>query len=168
MYSFDYNLDLEKGQAVLSYRRHSDLGAGKIVILTGLRPSRFEPRVESPYTDTGIINDINKLVYCGYFYIFSPTVSSNLTSVVTDNRRSKTKFVKAFPCLAQDCVLSFDSQAKLDSHTEEDIHTTIEDIQDPLDKTKLILAEYINRGRGKQLLTSLTLADMGGGGVFFF
>ena len=125
---------------MLLYRRHLDLGAGKIVILTGLRPSKFEPRVESPYTDTGIINDINKLVYCGYFYIFSPTVSSNLTSVVTD------KFVKAFPSLAQDCVLSFDSQAKLDSHTEEDIHTTIEDIQDPVDKTKLILAEYINRG----------------------
>ena len=53
MYSFDYIVDGNKGEAELLYRRHSNIGQGKRKMLTGLTASKFEPRIESPYTETG-------------------------------------------------------------------------------------------------------------------
>ena len=60
-------------------------------------------------------------------------------------------FVKAYPCSSPDCILSFDDPAKLERHEAEDLHTSLTDMQDPVDRTKLLMAEFINRGRGKLL-----------------
>ena len=52
------------------------------------------------------------MIFMRYYFL---EVSED-TAVKPKPERSKIRFSKAYPCPADDCIMSFDSQEKLDTH----------------------------------------------------
>ena len=109
--------------------------------------------------------DVLVMLFCGLgFIIFGSAVSSNNTTVTPADGRRQKRFLKAFPCLQPECILSFDSQEKLDQHEQSGEHTDMASVQDPTDRNKLLIGKHTtningNKFRAKNKTNSVAQID---------
>ena len=95
----------------VTYRKHSNIGNGKLRKLGHVLPSDFSPTILSDFSSSGNL-------YCNILLFDAKytEMQQDVTNAKKNKKRANQRFNKAYPCPEAECMMSFDTQQKLTDH----------------------------------------------------